>query len=79
LFRLDILNVELEEEGGGVERLTLGKTLSKRFKIKYSHLKGEEQREIAEAEYTITDHLTLIGAQDDQGTYSLDLNIGFLF
>lgn len=79
LFRLDILNVELEEEGGGVERLTVGKTLSKRLKIKYSHLKGEEQREIAEAEYLITDHLTLIGAQDDQGDYSLDLNIGFPF
>ncbi|MGA1790030.1 MAG: translocation/assembly module TamB domain-containing protein [bacterium] len=79
LFRLDILNVELEEEGGGVERLTLGKTLSRRLKIKYSHLKGEEQREIAEAEYTVTDHLTLIGAQDNEGTYSFDLNIGFSF
>ncbi|MGA1864394.1 MAG: translocation/assembly module TamB domain-containing protein [bacterium] len=79
LFRLDILNVELKDEGGEVERLTVGKTLSKRLKIKYSHLKGEEQREIAEAEYMITDHLTLIGAQDDQGDYSLDLNIGFPF
>ena len=79
LFRLDVLNVELEEEGGGVEKLTLGKTLSRRLKIKYSHLKGEEQREIAEAEYTVTDHLTLIGAQDNEGTYSLDLNIGFSF
>ncbi|MGA1845076.1 MAG: translocation/assembly module TamB domain-containing protein [bacterium] len=79
LFRLDILNLRLQEEGGGVEQLTVGKTLSKRLKIKYSHLKGEEQREIAEAEYSITDHLTLIGAQDDQGTYSIDINIGFSF
>ncbi|MGA1794366.1 MAG: translocation/assembly module TamB domain-containing protein [bacterium] len=79
LFRLDILNLRLQEEGGGVEQFTVGKTLSKRLKIKYSHLKGEEQREIAEAEYSITDHLTLIGAQDDQGTYSIDLNIGFSF
>jgi autotransporter translocation and assembly factor TamB len=79
LFRLDIFNIQLEEEGGGVERLTLGKTLSKRLKIKYTRLKGEEQREIAEAEYMITDHLTLIGSQDDQGTYSLDLNIGLSF
>jgi len=79
LFRLDILNVELAEEGGAVEKLTLGKTLSKRLKIQYSRLKGEEQREIAEAEYTVADHLTLIGAQDNQGTYSLDLNIGFSF
>jgi len=79
LFRLDILNVKLQEEGGGVEQLTLGKTLSRRLKIKYSRLKGEEQREIAEAEYSIADHLTLIGAQDDQGTYSFDINIGFSF
>ncbi|MBN2372956.1 translocation/assembly module TamB domain-containing protein [bacterium] len=79
IFRFDILDLALQEEGGGLKRLTLGKTLSRRFKIKYSRLTGEEEREIAEAEYMITDHLTLIGAQDNQGTYSLDLNFGFRF
>ncbi len=78
-FKVDILDFKLGEEDGGVERLTLGKTISRRLRIKYSRLSGEEEKEIAEAEYAVTDYFTLIGSQDDQGTYSIDLNFGFRF
>lgn len=79
LFKVDILDFAIGEKGAGIERLTVGKTLTKRFKIKYSRLSGEEKKEVAEAEYKATDYITLIGSQDDQGTYSFDINFGFEF
>ena len=80
LFRLDIFNLKLQEEGGMVEKLTLGKQLSSNFTIKYSeNIGGDEEYRITEAEYNITDHFTVIGSQNDEGVYTFDLNFGLDF
>ncbi|MGA1867009.1 MAG: translocation/assembly module TamB domain-containing protein [bacterium] len=79
LFRLDIFNLKLQEEGGAVEKVTLGKQLSPNLTIKYSENIGDDEYKITEAEYTITDHLTIINSQDDEGVYTFDLNFGFDF
>jgi len=79
LFRLDLFKFKVGEESGAVEKITVGRDITKRLQVKYSIPAGEEKREIAEADYKLTDYIKLIGSQDDLGTYSLDLNFSFEF
>ncbi len=82
LFQLDLFKLKVGEETGVVERITVGKDITKRLQLKYSIPASEteeEGRDIAEADYKLFDHIRLIGSQDDLGTYSLDLNFSLEF
>jgi len=82
LFQLDLFKLKVGEETGAVERITVGKDITKRLQLKYSIPAGEteeEGRDIAQADYKLFDHIRLIGSQDDLGTYSLDLNFSLEF
>jgi len=82
LFQLDLFKLKVGEETGALERITVGKEITKRLQLKYSIPAGEtaeEGRDIAEADYKLFDHIRLIGSQDDLGTYSLDLNFSLEF
>ena len=79
LFRVDLFKFKVGEESGAVEKITVGRDITKRLQLKYSIPAGVEKREIAEADYKLSDYIKLIGSQDDLGTYSLDLNFSFEF
>lgn len=81
LFQLDLFKLKVGEETGAVERITVGKDITKRLQLKYSIPAGEKEegRDLAEADYKLFDRIRLIGSQDDLGTYSLDLNFSLEF
>lgn len=79
LFRVDLFKFKVGEESGEVEKITVGRDITKRLQLKYSIPANMEEREIAEAGYKLSDYVKLIGSQDDLGTYSLDLNLSFEF
>jgi hypothetical protein len=79
LFRVDLFNFKVGEGSGAVEKITVGRDITNRLQLKYSIPAGVEKREIAEADYKLSDYIKLIGSQDDLGTYSVDLNFSFDF
>ena len=79
LLRVDLFKFKVGEESGAVEKITVGRDITKRLQLKYSIPAGVEKREVAEADYKLSDYIKLIGSQDDLGTYSLDLNFSFEF
>lgn len=79
LFRVDIFKFKVGEESGAVEKITVGRDITKRLQLKYSIPASVEERETAEAGYRLSDYIRLIGSQDALGTYSLDLNFSFEF
>ena len=80
LFQLDLLKLQLGEETGAIERITMGRDITTRLQLKYSIPADRESgNDVTEAEYKLSDYIRLIGSQDDLGTYSLDLNFSLDF
>ncbi len=80
IAKLDVFQIEPTSEEKGVgARVSAGKRLGERLEVTYSRTISSSPTQRVNAEYRLTDAISLIGSQDERGAYSFDVRFSLSF